>query len=234
MIYRILPSILLFTAVLPLHAGSFSFSGTLNSRDDLALFRFSVNPGDLITLRTFGYAGGLNAAGGPIPDGGFDPAIAIFTVDAPQFLLTLDDAGHCGGSFVGADPATGLCLDSELEDLSLPAATYLVSLTQSDHLPIGPTLSDGFTPGTAFGPTEFVDFTGSVRTGNWALDILGASSAAQVPEPGSSRLLVLGMLLTGCRAIRQQTQPRQRPLHRAAASHASRSSVVSQTGLPSV
>src|SRR5215813_7854793 len=77
-------------AALPLTAGTFSFAGTLGSRDDMALIRFTLNGDSAVTLRTFGYAGGQNAAGDLIPDGGFDPAVSIFMADGPQFLLTLD------------------------------------------------------------------------------------------------------------------------------------------------
>ena len=159
----------------------------MTDRDDIALFTFTLDTDSSVTLRTYSYAGGQDAAGDIIPAGGFDPALAIFDEDAPQFLITMDDAMHCDD--LNADPVTGLCLDSELADISLPAGTYLVSLTQSDHLPVGPTFADGFSPGTVFGPGEFVDFTGAVRTGNWELDILGVSSAAEVPEPGTAALV---------------------------------------------
>jgi hypothetical protein len=204
---RIAYTILLAAATLPLHAGTFSFAGTLGSRDDIALFALTLNSDSLVTFRTFSYAGGQDAAGNLIPDGGFDTAVAIFQAGAPQFLLTLDDAEHCGSLFVGADPTTGLCLDSEMVDVPLPAGSYLVSLTQSDHLPAGPTLSDGFTPGTAFGDSDFVDFTGAARTGSWELDILGASSAAQVPEPGSMGLLLVGPTIVFCRLSRRRSKP---------------------------
>ena len=60
------------------NAADFSFTGNFNLDNDVQLFNFSVGAPSTVTLRTWSYAGGINAAGQTIARGGFDPIQAVF------------------------------------------------------------------------------------------------------------------------------------------------------------
>jgi hypothetical protein len=185
-------------------AGSFSFTGSFNVDNDVQLFSFTLASPSSVTLETWSYAGGTNAAGMVIPAGGFDPIVSLFS-GSGGFIASNDD-----GVGVATDPTTGKAFDSLLTQ-SLAAGTYIVALTQFDNFANadpnvggdGGNLSEGwFEAGNpnftlAFaepGSTGFFwDVTPAERTGNWALDIDGVDSAgliASVPEPS-------GLVLAG-------------------------------------
>jgi uncharacterized protein (TIGR03437 family) len=169
-----------------------SYTGSFAADDDKRSFYFSLTQSGTITLRTWSYAGGMNAAGATIPEGGFDPTISVF--DANGNLVAWNRDGGCGT--VAADSATSFCWDSYLA-LQLPAGSYEAVLTQSDNLPNGPTLAQSFVydpllcTGPLICPTDaqgnftaapgnaapgFWDFFPSKRTASYALDIMGAAS----------------------------------------------------------
>lgn len=174
----------------PSRAADFSFTGDLISDDDVRFFSFSVGAPSTVTMRTWSYAGGVNAAGETIPDGGFDPILALF--DGAGNLLDQNDDDLTG--VVGVDPTTGEAFDTLLTALLSPG-DYIVSVMQYANFAIGPTLADGF---EGSGTAGFVDVTGTARTSFWAFDILGVESAdglappAAVPEPNPLALIVLG------------------------------------------
>ena len=97
-----------------LHAAS-SYTGRFAADDDKRLIYFSLTQSGPVTLRTWSYAGGVNAAGTTIPQGGFDPTISVF--DAQGNLVAYNRDGGCGT--VAADSATSFCWDSFLT-LQLP------------------------------------------------------------------------------------------------------------------
>lgn len=186
------------------HAGSFSFTGNFTQDDNVQLFNFTVGAASTVTLRTWSYAGGTNAAGAAIARGGFDPILALF--DGSGVYIDQNDDGNC--SFVAADIVTGNCWDTYFS-APLAAGSYTVAVMQYDNFANGPNLSDGFgrdgqgnfTPGyTGCSATQFCDVSGDVRDSHWAFDILGVEDAGQVdpghdvPEPGSIALIGLGML----------------------------------------
>jgi hypothetical protein len=179
-------------------AANFSFTGNLANDDDVQLFSFYLASPSTVTLRTWSYAGGTNAAGTVIPSGGFDPVIALF--DGGGNLMAQND----DGPGVPFDPNSGTAFDALLTT-NLAAGTYTVSLMQYANFAIGPTLADGF---YGSGRSGFVDTTGSQRTSFWALDILNTESAALVPEPAPIALLALGLAGLGVtRRLKKQAQP---------------------------
>jgi hypothetical protein len=164
----------------PGRAANFSFQGTLAEPNAVQLFEFSLSAPTTVTLITLGYAGGVNAAGSVVPNGGFDPMLALF--DGAGTLLR----GNDDGSSV-PDPDTGFSLDSLLQVLLAPGS-YTVALTAFANYARGPALSNGFAG----------DGTFNGRSAAWAFDVLGADSATLpvpkgVPEPAALALFGAGL-----------------------------------------
>jgi len=176
-------------------AADFSFRGTSTDLNRVQTFTFAVSSGSTVVIRTFGYAGGTNAAGVLIPAGGFDPVVALFHGSGSSALLydLNDDAFQC--AHVAQDPISHQCYDAYLEEKGasldpgtlvggLEAGTYTVVLMNYANFANGPTLGDGFTGrGGAFDcfgasrpvtPGVFLDCDGLSRTGDWALDSLSS------------------------------------------------------------
>jgi hypothetical protein len=175
-------------------AANFSFSGNLPGDNDVAFLAFTLASPSDVTLRTWSYAGGTNAAGDLIAAGGFDPIVSLFDgAGSPAILIDANDDGFG----VPVDPGTGNAYDSLLERFMLLAGTYTVALSQSNNFANGPTLGDGF-----LGYSGNPGFDG--RTSAWALDILGADSAS-VPLPGTLALFMLGLAAAG--VTRRRIEP---------------------------
>jgi hypothetical protein len=177
----VIAAAILATSSVSALAANFSFSGNLAGDNDVAFLAFTLASPSDVTLRTWSYAGGTNAAGDLIAAGGFDPIVSLFYgTGGPALLIGAND----DGLGVPIDPGTGFAYDSLLESFALPAGMYTVALSQFANFANGPTLGDGF-----LGAGNF-NFDG--RTSAWALDILGADSAS-VPLPGTLALLMLGL-----------------------------------------
>lgn len=216
-----------FILVLLLSAGvasasNISFTGTFSQDDQLEIFQFTA-PSNNVTLRTWSYAGGINANGQIILAGGFDPVLSLF--DATGGLLSSSPlvATNDDGAGVAIDPSTGNAFDSLLNLTTLAGSTYILVLSQYDNLPNGPDFGGGFsqqgagnfTPGEfGCGGVSFCDPSPAQRTGNWAVDIDGVGaasdlSASSVPEPRSTTLLaagILGLALLGWRKKKHAQQ----------------------------
>jgi hypothetical protein len=200
-------------------AGNISFTGTFSQDDQMAVFLFSA-PSVNTIVRTWGFAGGVNAMGSAIPAGGFNPFISIFDTTATGGALTAlsplldtnDDGPACPvntPNCVSTDPSDGNAFDALLAESALNAGgSYAVVLTQSGNVPNGLTFGDGFseqgqgnyTTGLGcFSNQPFCAGFFDQRNGNWALDITGVGSAVEVslPEPGSLGMLMLGMSALG-------------------------------------
>lgn len=185
----------------PLAAGSLSFTGSLNHDDDEAMFSFTIGSQETVTLRTWSYAGGINAAGVFVAGGGFDPVLTVFDNSG-----NWQGANNDGTGIVATDSATGNAFDSFLS-VNLPAGHYNLVLTESDNTAIGSFFSDGFTQSGQGNFTcpeylgvdgAFCDATPAFRTGSYAVDILFADSVAPpgTPEPGTGgAVLVLGAII---------------------------------------
>src|SRR5689334_13237383 len=117
-------------------AADFSFTGNLADHNQVQLFNFSVAAPSTVTLRTYSYAGGVNAAGQTILRGGFDPILALF--DSSGALINQNDDG--GDPLVPADAVTGNHWDTFLTS-NLTPGNYTVSVMQFDNFSIGPNLS---------------------------------------------------------------------------------------------
>jgi PEP-CTERM motif len=201
-----------FCLTLGVASASSSFQGTFLTDDQVQFFSFTLASTATVTLQTFSYAGGTNANSVVIPGGGFDPILTVF--DSTGKVEFSDNDGTCAQVGDGA----GGCLDSYLQLVSLAAGTYTLALTENDNEALGPNLSNGFSEagngdftGSEFGCGNgvFCDAAGDSQDGNWAVDIVGATSAspsgAAVPEPGTLGLLVAGFggLLLKRRKTRQ-------------------------------
>ena len=180
-------------------ANDFSFTGNFGGDNDVQLFSFSVGATSTVTLRTWSYAGGTNAASTAIARGGFDPILALF--DSTGLLLNQNDDG---GSSVAADAVTGAHYDTYLSS-TLAAGAYTVSVMQYANFAIGPNLSNGF---SGSGTTNFRDATGNLRDSHWAFDILNVNVATVpgVPEPETYALMALGLGAIGMMRRRSAKQ----------------------------
>ena len=201
------------------NAANFSFSGLFSADDDVRLFSFSIADSSTVTLRTYGYGGGAQADGNVVPAGGFDPALTLF--DSAGLMIDFDDDG--AASLDTVDPETGLALDALLE-LGLGAGVYTLALTQIPNVANGRVLTDGFlftgypditstyngNPACSNGQfcAEFSAIGDNDplinRTGAWAIDILGVTSASVVPIPAAVWLFGSGLLGLTVLARRQK------------------------------
>jgi hypothetical protein len=187
------------------HADDFSFTGNFTNINDVQLFTFTVGASSNVVLRTWSYAGGVNAQGQTIAAGGFDPILALFQGSGPN--ATYINQNDDGDSAVPADPVTGAQFDTYLAVSNLTPGVYTVSVMDYANFAVGPTLGDGFTGGAVLdsdciGTGTFCDVTGHFRDSHWAFDILGVQSAttpgepptSPVPEPSTIALLGSGLV----------------------------------------
>jgi len=190
-------------------AGQFSFTGIFLNDNDLQLFTFSLAAPGTVTLQTLGYGGGTNAAGDTIPAGGFEPVLGLFDSLGTAISGPIQPGPDPTCPPRNPDPARfNFCQDA-FAQFSLPAGSYIVSLTQSQNDPLG-NLGDGFFYTTVLPDPNFNNgFVGSFGfpgNGSWALDIIGADAATEagaVPEPDTFILAagaVLAMAVTRKRA----------------------------------
>ncbi|MBE9069396.1 PEP-CTERM sorting domain-containing protein [Leptolyngbya cf. ectocarpi LEGE 11479] len=168
-------------------AADFSLRGTFAQDDNVQLFDFSVSTTSAVTFRTYSYAGGTQADGTVITGGGFDPVLTLF--DGNGYFLASNDDDDSGT--VAKDPQTGQGYDSLL-NLMLAAGNYTVALTQFGNFTNSANLADGFRQegngnftsdfSRCTTDTPFCDFTGNLRTNQWAFDALGVRPLLEADE----------------------------------------------------
>jgi hypothetical protein len=214
-------SVLLFVSVYPAIADSTaSYTGSLASSSDVYSLVFNVGgtTGQTVTVQTWSFGGGVNAAGNTIPAGGFDPFVAIFDGTGPTATIATDglgspfatsDALSNYAGFAGCPPAHlaniggPLCGDVTISLLLGPGAYTLVL---SDAVNVANAVYDNGTLGEGFS-----DFTGGVLqtcntdnsgdttcandTSNFAFDLTTkGGSTTPTPEPSSATLLAVVLL----------------------------------------
>ncbi|MET0048587.1 MAG: DVUA0089 family protein, partial [Sedimenticola sp.] len=171
------------------HAISYSYTGNFEGDDSRFYTTFGVTTASTVNLTSWGYAGGTNAAGDTIVDGGFDTQLFVF--DSSGSLVASNDDGS---SVVSA--SSGLSWDALLS-LSLGIDTYTVVLTQFNNDFISGDPVTGSWSGA--GVSNFVDVSGSQRTSAYAFDISGdyitdvTGFQVDVPEPATLTLMGLGL-----------------------------------------
>jgi hypothetical protein len=167
----------------PVKAANFSFSGNLANANAKPTFNFTTDGTSTVTIQSFSYGGGTNAAGATIATGGFDLNLALFDA-AGNGVDERDDIGLNNLDF----KYTGVLAKGNYQAIIFANGNY-----PNGAYP-GGKLADGFTnTGDLFG-----------RTSAYAFDILNVTSASAastaVPEPFS----IVGTLIGGTVAMRMR------------------------------
>ena len=187
--------------------------GTFTTSEDVFLETFALAGSTSVTVQTYGFGGGTNAAGTAIPSGGLDSLVALFSGLPTSARILMS-----GGNSIASDPATtqffsgcppagvvaiggeSLCGDNMLT-ATLAAGTYTLLLSDAGYEPFAFNPGDP-SPYDLTAASSYGDLTGGVfqtcndhgqcisPNGEFAVDLL-----TPVPEPGALRLL--GSILAG-------------------------------------
>lgn len=168
-------------------AADLSFRGTFTQDNDVHLFDFRVVTESTVTIQTYSYGGGTQADGTIIDAGGFDPTLSLFDSTGRYIAVNDDDTS----ATVAQDPTTGQRYDALLERV-LAVGDYTLVLTQYNNFAAGANLSEGFSQENNSSFTSdfaqcttdslFCDFTGDIRTNEWAFDAFGVEPLMEADE----------------------------------------------------
>ncbi len=196
-------------------AATISLTGILATPESTEEYSFSLAAPGNVTLQSYGFGGGLNAAGVTIPAGGFDPFVGLFSgsgnsavfVDGTADSLSnyLSEPAACPpAGLVEIGNVSGQCGDLKLQFTALAAGSYTVILSDAGYIPNavyeapGGTLGDGFsdlTSGTLPLSTCYDLSDCNTDSANWALDVTTPTVVATAPEPVSFGFAAMGLAL---------------------------------------
>jgi len=180
-----------------------SFIGALDptNPNDVFLTTFTLSNAGPVTIQTYSYGGGVNAAGQTILPVGFDPVLGLYTGTGDgAVLFDYNDDGSCPPGTPKLFGSTANCFDSTLNYASLAAGTYTISLTAFGNEPFGSqqpafnTLGDGFLGLADFNDPADPSGRTSV-TNDFAFDLTAPSTTT--PEPSAALCALLGIALVG-------------------------------------
>jgi hypothetical protein len=179
---------------------SIAYTGTLFSTKTVVPITFALTAADTIIFQTWGFGGGVNAAGTTISPGGFEPLLTLYsgTVTATSIEtdaggIPLADAGILRNppwSFAGNCAAAGkvqIGSNDDCGDVKMQAAlttgTYTLLLSYSGYLPGA--IFDGGSISAPYVDLASVQFQSCDpganacidRNGNYAVDIVGTKSS---------------------------------------------------------
>ncbi len=210
----------LAASAISLSAESVSYTGTLSSPEDVFETSFNLTTAGSVTLQTWGFGGGLNAAGQVIAPGGFDPLLTLFSGPVGTATIVTDVSGNpladadnlsnAPWSYVNNPAAGQVAIGPDLEfgddfmqTPSLAAGTYTLVLTDAGYQPVAiyddGALSEGFFDLTGGVFQTCVSTTNCITPdANYAVDIITSTvvgTTVATPEPPSLPLLLTGLTL---------------------------------------
>jgi len=195
-------------------ANTVSYTGTLASPESTAEFMLTLTQRYLVTMQTYGFGGGTNAANMVISPGGTDPFLGVFRGTGPTAGIRHDGSGNPFGTsldltnygnpnFLGCPPAgapaihgSPQCGDITMSMVLFPG-TYTVLLSDGQYVPEA--VFSHVTLGAGFSDLTVGNFCNILingidcpnSTGAYALDI--TTTPTTLPEPNMLAPLVLGM-----------------------------------------